>query len=332
MSVLFVGLRREAPLALAIEAAAKLGVEHDVLDEDALHLHEFEVGLHGGRWRAVWWDGRREVDLTRFAGVYTRAVPPSLLPAAVRFPPEHPPDALLPLRQQYLIDGLNAWLDVTPQRVANRLAAAASNASKPWQMQLVRACGFGVAESLVTNDAAAVRRFVRTHGRVIYKSSSGIRSIVTELKPAGLGHLHRIAALPTLFQAFVPGVNYRVHVVGPRVFCTRIESRAVDYRYAGREDCEATMHADRLPPDVAERCVRLTASLGLEFAGIDLKRTPDGRWVCFEANPSPAYSCFDDATSARIARRLVHHLNGAPHGSSHRKRSLSGRTAAVLHA
>ncbi len=329
MSLLFVGLRREAPLASAIEAAVQLGLEHEVLDEDELHHYEIDIGLHRRRWRAVWWTGRREVDLTSFHGVYTRAVPARLLPQSVRFAQAGRSDPLLPLRQEYFIDGLNAWLDMTPQRVANRNAAAATNASKPWQMQWIRECGFAVPETLVSNDAALVRRFVETHRRVIYKSSSGVRSVVTELKPGDLARLHRVARLPTLFQAFVPGVDYRVHVVGRRVFCTRIDSSAVDYRYAAREGCEATMHADRLPADVAGRCVRLAARLGLEFAGIDLKRTPDGRWVCFEANPSPAYSCFDDATGAAVACSLVQHLNGGPDGSSHRERGVPGRAAAV---
>lgn len=329
MSLLFVGLRREPPLASAIEAAAELGLEHEVLDEDELHHHELEIGLHRNRWRAVWWNGQREVDLTSFHGVYTRAVPAQLLPPAVRFPQADRSDPLLPLRQEYFVDALSAWLDVTPQRVANRNAAAATNASKPWQMQWIRECGFAVPESLVTNDAALVRRFVETHRRVIYKSSSGVRSVVTEVGPGDLARLHRVARLPTLFQAFVPGVNYRVHVVGRRVHCTRIDSCAVDYRYAAREGCEATMHADRLPVEVAERCIRLASRLGLEFAGIDLKCTPDGSWVCFEANPSPAYSCFDDATSAAIARSLVQHLNRGQDGSSHRKRGLPGRPAAL---
>jgi len=38
---------------------------------------------------------------------------------------------------------------------------------------------------------------------------------------------------PTQFQLFIPGVDYRVHVVRERVIATGIESDVDDYRYAG---------------------------------------------------------------------------------------------------
>jgi hypothetical protein len=38
---------------------------------------------------------------------------------------------------------------------------------------------------------------------------------------------------------------------------------------------------------LADRCRKLAAGLQLPFAGIDLRRTPEDEWVCFEVNPSP---------------------------------------------
>ena len=80
------------------------------------------------------------------------------------------------------------------------------------------------------------------------------------------------------------------------------------------------MHADRLPDDIARRCVLLAAGMGLELAGIDLKRRPDGEFVCFEVNPSPAYSCFDRESAEAVAESLVIHLSGGTRRGSHRKR------------
>jgi hypothetical protein len=40
----------------------------------------------------------------------------------------------------------------------------------------------------------------------------------------------------------------------------------------------------------------LAASMRLVVAGIDLRRTPDGRWVCVEVNPSPAFVYYEEAT------------------------------------
>ena len=63
--------------------------------------------------------------------------------------------------------------------------------------------------------------------------------------------------------------------------------------------------------EVAERCVALTADLGLEFAGIDLKITPDGEVYCFEVNPSPAYTYFSGQTKQPIPEALARHLVAA---------------------
>ena len=67
----------------------------------------------------------------------------------------------------------------------------------------------------------------------------------------------------------------------------------------------------KLDDRVAERCVALTADLGLEFAGIDLKITSDGQVFCFEVNPSPAYTYFSGQTKQPIAQALARHLTAA---------------------
>ena len=92
-------------------------------------------------------------------------------------------------------------------------------------------------------------------------------------------------------QAYVPGRDVRIHVVGDRVFACEISSSAVDYRYP--EDAEVGLRAIELPGDVQARCLAAAAGLGLTVAGVDLRHTPDDRWVCFEVNPSPAFTTFD---------------------------------------
>ena len=50
--------------------------------------------------------------------------------------------------------------------------------------------------------------------------------------------------------------------------------------------------------------------LGLDFAGIDLKLSPDGRVYCFEVNPCPAYSYYQDHAGQPIARAVAFYLAG----------------------
>jgi len=74
------------------------------------------------------------------------------------------------------------------------------------------------------------------------------------------------------------------------------------------------MRTCELAAQVANMCRQLSVSLGLRVAGIDLRRTPDGRWYCFEANPSPGFTFYAAQTmqpiGAAIASLLVR-LDGA---------------------
>jgi glutathione synthase/RimK-type ligase-like ATP-grasp enzyme len=156
-----------------------------------------------------------------------------------------------------------------------------------------------------------VREFMARHGRAVYKSVSGVRSIVEEVGAEALARLDDIRWCPVQFQAYVEGVDVRVHVVGERVFATRVASDAADYRYAGvRDGVPARLEATRLSEAVEARCVDLTARLGLRFGGIDLRITPDDRVVCFEVNPCPAYTYYEGNTGQPIARAVAHHLAG----------------------
>lgn len=110
----------------------------------------------------------------------------------------------------------------------------------------------------------------------------------------------------------MPGVDVRVHVVDTAVFATEVTSKAIDYRHAGRQGLEVGMTRVTLPGAVPDACVALTKALGLVISGIGLRRTPGGLWHCFEANPSPAYSYYQNHTGQLIADALVDFL-GEPH-------------------
>ena len=63
-----------------------------------------------------------------------------------------------------------------------------------------------------------------------------------------------------------------------------------------------------LPPEIVARCVNLSRTLELPLCGIDLKLTPDGDYYCFEVNPSPAYSYYQECSGQDIATAIVKYL------------------------
>jgi hypothetical protein len=302
--ILFAGIPSETPLALAIAAAERRCLPHVVLNQRQsahvdLSMAWAEAGLDGALWI-----GDAHYPLDCFTGIYARAIEAAALPE-LRPRGRRDPDEPARVRTQVLTELFNDLLDIHPARVANRPSAMGSNLSKPYQAQLVQAAGLLTPETLITNDAQAVRAFHAAQRRIVYKSVSAVRSIVREWSPAIGPDLAAVARLPTQFQAFVPGVNIRVHVVGDRLFATEIVSEAIDYRYGERDGLDTAMVPAEIPQAIADACLRLTADLGLMLSGIDLKRTPRGEWYCFEVNPSPAYSYFEELGGQPIAEALV---------------------------
>jgi glutathione synthase/RimK-type ligase-like ATP-grasp enzyme len=118
-------------------------------------------------------------------------------------------------------------------------------------------------------------------------------------------------SLPTQFQNYVPGTDVRVHVVGDEVFATEVISDALDYRYAHQTGLDVELVETTLDQAEENRCRRLAAYMGLPLCGIDLRRRPDGRFVCFEANPMPAFSFCEVVTGQPISAALVRLLDSA---------------------
>jgi D-alanine-D-alanine ligase-like ATP-grasp enzyme len=100
-------------------------------------------------------------------------------------------------------------------------------------------------------------------------------------------------------------------VVGATVLAAAITSAATDYRYAVRDTGIAPMIAGtELNAETRSRCIRLSQRLRLPLAGIDLRRKPDGRHVCFEVNPSPAFSFYEARADLPIAAAIARYLAG----------------------
>jgi hypothetical protein len=202
--------------------------------------------------------------------------------------------------------------EMTDAVVVNRPSAMQSNGSKPWQTRLIRSHGFAVPDTLLTTDAEALRWFLDRHGRVIFKSISGERSIVSELGAGDDERMEYLRWCPTQFQEHIEGQEVRVHVVGQRTFAARIESTLVDYRYGS-----PVIEPYDLPDHVASRCTALTRRLGLVVAGMDLRLAAADRWYCFEVNPSPAFSCYEvgsDSIGGAVAGLLADTSGSAPCG------------------
>jgi hypothetical protein len=144
-------------------------------------------------------------------------------------------------------DALWSWADLTAARVVNRPEAMNACSSKPFQLSVLVASGFTVPDTLITTDRAAAEAFWSSHGDVVYKSISSTRSIVSRLTSSHRERLDDLSHCPVQLQEFIPGTDYRVHVVGDSLFCSSIRSDADDYRYAAAQGARIDVRPSPLP-------------------------------------------------------------------------------------
>jgi hypothetical protein len=305
VTVLIWGVAAEPPVAavrtaLAAHATPTLFVDQQRIRDARI---EFSVDASGVRGCLSTADGI--CDLRDVTAVYARPYDTRLLPSIAAAGVHSP-------AWQHAIafdTALWAWAEVTSALVVNRLGPTSTNGSKPYQLERIRGAGFQLPATLITTDAAHVQAFWATHRDVVYKSISSTRSIVHRLTDAHRARLADIGTCPTQFQQQVHGTDFRVHVVGDEIFACAINSTASDYRYAG--ECDVTIVSTCLPESVAARCRDAARLLELPVAGVDLRRTPNDEWYCFEVNPSPAFTFFEEATGQPIGAAIARLLTGA---------------------
>lgn len=305
--ILLWGIPDDAPLAAVYAQLLRRHAPVAFLDQRSVLETEvnLEVGTRvAGRLRV----DDDELDLESVSAAYIRPYEYSHVPE-VKLAGPGSEESRHARNVEHAVGG---WLEMTSALVVNRPTAMAANASKPFQLSLIRNLGFAVPHTLVTTDFDMAIQFWRDYGEVVYKSVSGVRSIVTRLTSDHLGRLQEhLHWCPTQFQERIPGTDVRVHVIGPNVFACEVQSSADDYRYGYLSGQAAEVRTCTLPDEITDRCRHTAMALNLAVAGIDLRRTPNGVWYCFEVNSSPGFTYFQGLTGQPIDEAVANLLLGA---------------------
>ncbi|WP_437990719.1 MvdD family ATP-grasp ribosomal peptide maturase [Sorangium sp. So ce145] len=205
------------------------------------------------------------------------------------------------------------------------LPAVRFASNKQVQLDIAREVGLDTPRTLTTNDEDAARAFAATcPGGVIAKMLSsfavyrdGEEQVVftNALEAKDLADMRGLSLCPMTFQENIPKAReLRVTVVGERVFTASVDSQAapgaeVDWRRQGLELIDA-WRKDTLPPDVETGVLRLMDQLGLNYGAIDILRTPDGRHVFLEVNPSGEFFWLERNPGLPISEALAEVLLG----------------------
>ncbi|GAA4271591.1 hypothetical protein U6A24_13475 [Aquimarina gracilis] len=300
--ILICGIPTETPVALLIQQLENNKLPYLLFNQRDFISTNMVYKIVNGKIQGTIRLNDSTVDLNKITGVYNRLINFMSIPEY-----EDTKDEAVRHHCAKLHDTINQWLEVTDAKVVNKNSSMISNMSKPFQTQLISDFDLDIPETIITNQPEEVVSFLKEKERVIYKSASGVRSIVQELTEEDIPKLKKICWCPTQFQEYVEGNNIRVHVLGDQVFSTLIKSSATDYRY----DSDTEYIPVNLPDTINRACIALTKSLDMCFSGVDLKYDESkDRYTCFEVNPSPAYSHYEKHSGQKISHALANYLLG----------------------
>lgn len=307
MTILIVSTLQDVHARAVMTALAAAGAQLELLD-----LAEFPQRLAlsmafdpGGRRFALRRrNGDRELDLAEVTAVWWRRPQPFGLspaladPAARRFAVSEAMTAFQGLYQS--LDAL--WInDPTRDSVASH---------KPYQLTLAQDIGLEIPPTLMTNDEDAARAFWRAHaGEVIHKQFLALPDTWRETRRLRDGDERiapAVAHAPVIFQRHVPAsADLRVIVVGEHLFAAATDVSRSAYPQDVRMNLDARYEEHVLPDHVARQLRALMERLGLVYGAIDLRLTPDGRYVFLEINPAGQFLYIEYATGQPITAALA---------------------------
>jgi hypothetical protein len=251
-------------------------------------------------------DGQPDVDLDDCRAVWWRRPQPFELDPAI----EDPVAINFARNECYLALG-GLWSTLQAFWI-NEPARDEIASGKPHQLQVAADIGLEIPATLITNDPDSARRFSAEHGAdgTVYKTFSGTLEAWREtrlLREEELELLDSVALAPVIFQEYVPGtIDLRVTMIDGTPFAAAIHSQETPYKVDYRMHMDETaVEPYSLPDEVVERLRALMRRLGLVYGAIDLRLTPDGRFVFFEVNPSGQWLFIEERTGQPITDALV---------------------------
>ncbi|MGH4021162.1 MAG: ATP-grasp ribosomal peptide maturase [Pseudonocardiaceae bacterium] len=213
--------------------------------------------------------------------------------------------------------GVGGVLASLPVRWVNHPGRHA-DATKPRQLAMAAQAGLSVLPTLVTNDAAAVRRFAGRSGRdgVVTKmfgapaisEQGGRRVALTQrLAASDLGDLRGIEVTAHQFQRWASKrEECRVIVIGQHMFAVAIRAGSDAALVDWRADYNALSYERIDPPGEVRRGIRAVMSdLGLAYGAFDFVITPEWKWVFLEVNPGGQFGFVEDNAGLPLTAALA---------------------------
>ena len=184
------------------------------------------------------------------------------------------------------------------------------------QLLLASKLGFQIPKTIVTNDSEQAKQLAEKHdGQLVAKAlytplieepNQDFFVFTNQIDITALADDDEIRVCPIIFQkCLTPKIDYRVTVIGEKVFPVRIEYQPkqishIDWRTV-KEQIQFTLC--KLPSDLEDLCRKYVIANGLIFGAIDLIKY-EGEFFFVEINPNGEWGWLQRPHNVPIAATL----------------------------
>jgi RimK family alpha-L-glutamate ligase len=213
----------------------------------------------------------------------------------------------------YRVDALH-WIEKRGVPVMNSARAIERSVDKFYTTALLQEAGLPTPETVVCEGATEAMAAVVAMGDAIIKplfGSMGHGMVRVSDPDVAFRVVRSLEQLRIVFyvQRTVDhgGRDVRVFVIGGRVLAA-IERRAPDGQWRTNVSLGGTARPFELPPSWAQLALRAAATIGADYAGVDLLPSRDGTVFVLEVNGIPGWQGLEHATGIDVAGAIVEHL------------------------
>lgn len=197
--------------------------------------------------------------------------------------------------------------------------------SKEEQLRIAAACGLSIPATCISNDAAAIRRFIQLQDApvitkmqsafAIYREGEEHVVFTNNIDESHLEELENVQYCPMVFQEKIEKqLELRINIVGHAIFAFSIDSTVTERSATDwRKDGAALLNSwqpYKLPQDIQQKLLAFMDIYGLNYGAIDLILTPGGQYYFLEVNAAGEYFWLDKLCDHAISRQIAHVLLG----------------------
>ena len=192
------------------------------------------------------------------------------------------------------------------------------------QLKIATKFHLAIPDTITTNNPKMAKQFINKYKKnVIVKPMSigtaeyGNKafSVFTSKIDKSID-LSLVRNCPTLFQENIRKKSeLRITIIGNRIFAVEFDTQKlaeakIDWRQAGDKIATIPHKAVTLPDKLKNNLLALKNYYGLNFAAIDMAKTPENEYVFFELNPAGQFLWLEDVTGVPLAEEMGKFLLG----------------------